>query len=60
VLAQRLALAHRKAGDPRNSSEKISAIAFDSGFGDVSYSIGRFAAITAWRRWTRVQALGNS
>jgi AraC-like DNA-binding protein len=36
VLAQRLAFAHRLLSDPRNGS-KISAIAFDAGFGDLSY-----------------------
>jgi AraC-like DNA-binding protein len=37
VLAQRLARAHRLLTDPRRSAEKISAAAFDAGFGDVSY-----------------------
>jgi transcriptional regulator GlxA family with amidase domain len=37
VLTQRLARAYRVLTDPRRESEKISAIAFDSGFGDVSY-----------------------
>lgn len=37
VLAQRLAHAHRRLIDPRREGEKISAVAFDSGFGDVSY-----------------------
>jgi AraC-like DNA-binding protein len=37
VLTQRLARAHRLLGDPRRRDEKISAIAWDSGFGDLSY-----------------------
>jgi AraC-like DNA-binding protein len=37
VLAQRLAQAHRMLTDPRHAGEKISAIALDAGFGDVSY-----------------------
>ena len=37
VLAQRLARAHRMLTDPRRAGEKISTIAFDAGFGDVSY-----------------------
>jgi AraC-like DNA-binding protein len=37
VIGQRLALAHRKLADPRNAGEKISSIAFDCGFGDLSY-----------------------
>ena len=37
VQAQRLARAHRVLADPRHSGEKISAVAFDCGFGDVSY-----------------------
>jgi AraC-like DNA-binding protein len=37
VLGQRLARAHRRLIDPRRDGEKISAVAFDSGFGDVSY-----------------------
>jgi AraC-like DNA-binding protein len=37
VLAQRLARAHRMLTDPRRAGEKISAIALDAGFGDVSY-----------------------
>jgi len=37
VLAQRLARTHRMLIDPRRAGEKISTIAFDSGFGDVSY-----------------------
>ena len=37
VLARRLARAHRLLTDPRRTSEKISAIAFDAGFADVSY-----------------------
>jgi AraC-like DNA-binding protein len=37
VLAQRLARAHRMLLDPRRESEKISVVAYDSGFGDVSY-----------------------
>jgi AraC-like DNA-binding protein len=37
VLAQRLVRAHRMLSDPRREGEKISVIAYDSGFGDVSY-----------------------
>ena len=37
VLAQRLVWAYRKLVDPRYQSEKISAIAYDCGFNDVSY-----------------------
>ena len=37
VLVQRLARAHRLLSEPRRDGEKISAVAFDSGFGDVSY-----------------------
>ena len=37
VLAQRLAHAHRMLLDPRRESEKISVVAYDCGFGDVSY-----------------------
>ena len=37
VLAQRLALAHRMLSDPRKQDQKISMVAYDSGFGDVSY-----------------------
>jgi AraC-like DNA-binding protein len=37
VLAQRLARAHRLLSDPRREGEKISAVAYDAGFGDVSY-----------------------
>ena len=37
VLAQRLARAHRLLSDPRLAGEKISAVAYDAGFGDVSY-----------------------
>jgi AraC-like DNA-binding protein len=37
VLAQRLARAHRMLLDPRREGEKISTIAYDCGFGDVSY-----------------------
>jgi AraC-like DNA-binding protein len=37
VLGQRLALARRMLADPRRAGEKISSIAYDCGFGDVSY-----------------------
>lgn len=37
VLAQRLALAHGRLSDPRRDGEKISTVAYDCGFGDVSY-----------------------
>jgi AraC-like DNA-binding protein len=37
LLAQRLARAHRVLVDPRRDGEKISAVAYDCGFGDVSY-----------------------
>lgn len=34
---QRLILAHRMLTDPRCSCDKISTIALDAGFGDLSY-----------------------
>jgi AraC-like DNA-binding protein len=37
VLAQRLARAQRLLSDPRYAGQKISSIAFDAGFGDLSY-----------------------
>src|SRR5712671_5954207 len=37
VLAQRLVRAHRMLTDPRRADDKISSIAFDAGFDDVSY-----------------------
>jgi AraC-like DNA-binding protein len=37
VLAQRLLLARRMLMDPRCANSPISAIAFDAGFGDLSY-----------------------
>jgi AraC-like DNA-binding protein len=37
VLAQRLARAHRMLGEPRFAARPISAIAFEVGFGDLSY-----------------------
>ena len=37
VLAQRLALAYRLLTDPRWAGLKINTIAFDAGFGDLSY-----------------------
>jgi AraC-like DNA-binding protein len=37
VLAQRLARAHRLLTDPRRVHEKISAVAYDSGFANLSY-----------------------
>jgi AraC-like DNA-binding protein len=37
LLAQRLAHAHRLLGDPDRQDDKISAVAFDCGFGDLSY-----------------------
>lgn len=37
VLAQRLARVHRLLIDPRRDGDKISAVAYDCGFGDVSY-----------------------
>jgi AraC-like DNA-binding protein len=37
VLDQRLAHAHRLLADPGPAREKIATIAFDSGFGDISY-----------------------
>jgi AraC-like DNA-binding protein len=37
VLEQRLARAYRLLSNPRHAAEKISAIAFDCGFGDLSY-----------------------
>lgn len=37
VLGQRLARAHRRLTDPRRTHEKISAVAYECGFNDVSY-----------------------
>ena len=37
VLARRLAFAHRLLSDPLRAGAKISAIALDAGFGDLSY-----------------------
>jgi AraC-like DNA-binding protein len=37
VVAQRLAKVHRMLSDPRRDGDKISTIAFECGFGDVSY-----------------------
>jgi AraC-like DNA-binding protein len=37
VLEHRLARAHRLLGDPGRHGDKISAVAFDCGFGDLSY-----------------------
>lgn len=37
VLRQRLAGAHRLLSDPRRATEKISAIAYEAGFADLSY-----------------------
>ena len=37
VLTQRLARAHRLLTDPRHADRKISAIALNAGFGDLSY-----------------------
>jgi AraC-like DNA-binding protein len=37
VLAQRLVHAHRALCDPHHSGEKIAAVAYDCGFGDLSY-----------------------
>jgi len=37
VLAQRLLRAHRLLSDSRHAGQKISAIALDAGFGDLSY-----------------------
>jgi AraC-like DNA-binding protein len=37
LLAQRLVRAHRLLTDPRYASQKVSTIALDVGFGDLSY-----------------------
>jgi AraC-like DNA-binding protein len=37
VLGQRLSRAHRILGDPRFADRNISSVAFDVGFGDLSY-----------------------
>lgn len=37
LLMQRLARAHLRLTDPRRDGDKISAVAYDCGFGDVSY-----------------------
>lgn len=42
VLGQRLAAAHRLLSDPLRAGMKISTIAFDAGFGDLSYFNRRF------------------
>lgn len=37
ILSQRLARAHRLLGDPKLIARSISSIAYDIGFGDLSY-----------------------
>ena len=37
VLAQRLARAYRRLSDPRHAGEKVSTVAYDAGFADLSY-----------------------
>jgi AraC-like DNA-binding protein len=37
VLGQRLSRGHRMLGDPRFPDRNISSVAFDVGFGDLSY-----------------------
>jgi AraC-like DNA-binding protein len=37
VLSQRLARAYRRLSDPRHAGEKISTVAYDAGFADLSY-----------------------
>jgi AraC-like DNA-binding protein len=37
VLGRRIARAHGQLSDPRQSAEKISSVAYNCGFGDVSY-----------------------
>jgi AraC-like DNA-binding protein len=37
VLAIRLACAHRLLSDPRRAGDKVSTVAFECGFGDLSY-----------------------
>ncbi|MGO9632816.1 MAG: helix-turn-helix transcriptional regulator [Steroidobacteraceae bacterium] len=37
VLGQRLSRAHRMLSDPRFADRNISSVAFDVGFGDLSY-----------------------
>ena len=37
LLGERLSLAYRKLSDPRHSDLPVSAIAYDVGFGDLSY-----------------------
>jgi AraC-like DNA-binding protein len=37
VLSRRIARAHGMLTDPRYAREKISAVAYDCGFGDISY-----------------------
>jgi AraC-like DNA-binding protein len=37
VLVQRLALAHRRLTDPRFAACSVGSIAYDVGFGDLSY-----------------------
>jgi AraC-like DNA-binding protein len=44
VLEQRLARVHRLLTDPRRAHEKVSALAFDAGFGNLSYFNRAFRA----------------
>jgi AraC-like DNA-binding protein len=47
VLEQRLDDACRRLRNPQFSTRSISSIAYDVGFGDLSYFIASFAAVTA-------------
>jgi AraC-like DNA-binding protein len=44
VMAERLALAHRRLADPGHSAKAVSAIAYECGFGDLSYFNRSFRA----------------
>jgi AraC-like DNA-binding protein len=44
VLAERLATAHRRLGDPVHSCRSISELVYDCGFGDLSYFNRAFRA----------------
>jgi AraC-like DNA-binding protein len=55
VLTQRLARAHRMLSDPRRTAEKVATVAYDAGFGDVSYFNRafrrRYGAMPSEIRW---------
>jgi AraC-like DNA-binding protein len=64
VLAQRLTRAHRLLIDPRRRYDKVATIAYDAGFGDLSYFNRMFrrrfgAAPSDFRAQARQEASGN-